>query len=56
MYRMARALVLQFIAGCGCALSTITLDLDHTDDATYVASKHFLFTTPFMATIATCLC
>lgn len=35
MYRMARALVLQFIAGYGCALSTITLDLDHTDDATY---------------------
>jgi hypothetical protein len=27
-----------------------TLDLDHTDDATY-ASKHFLFTTPIMAAI-----
>jgi len=35
IYRMARALVLQFIAGYSCAPSTITLDLDHTDDATY---------------------
>jgi hypothetical protein len=33
--RMARALVLQFIAGYSCVLSTITLDLDHTDNATY---------------------
>lgn len=35
IYRMARALVLQFIAGYSCAPGTITLDLDHTDDATY---------------------
>ena len=35
IYRMARALVLQFIAGYSCAPSSITLDLDHTDDATY---------------------
>lgn len=35
LYRMARALVLQFIAGYECAPATITLDLDHTDDATY---------------------
>ena len=32
---MARALVLQFIAGYEHAPATITLDLDHTDDATY---------------------
>ena len=32
---MARALVLQLIAGYRCAPSSITLDLDHTDDATY---------------------
>ena len=35
IYRMARTLVLQFIAGYACAPATITLDLDHTDDATY---------------------
>lgn len=35
IYRMARALVLQFIAGYSGAPSSITLDLDHTDDATY---------------------
>ena len=35
IYRMARALVLQFIAGYDCAPAAITLDLDHTDDATY---------------------
>ena len=35
IYRMARALVLQFVAGYRCAPSSITLDLDHTDDATY---------------------
>lgn len=35
IYRMARALVLQFIAGYSCAPASITLDLDHTDDATY---------------------
>ena len=35
IYRMARALVEQFIAGYECAPATITLDLDHTDDATY---------------------
>ena len=35
IYRIARALVLQFIAGHNCAPATITLDLDHTDDATY---------------------
>lgn len=35
IYRMARALVLQFIAGYSCAPSAITPDLDHTDDATY---------------------
>ena len=35
IYRMARALVLQFIAGYSCAPTSITLDLDHTDDATY---------------------
>jgi len=35
IYRMARALVLQFIAGYECPPATITLDLDHTDDATY---------------------
>ena len=35
IYRMARALVLQFIAGYRCAPDSITLDLDHTDDATY---------------------
>ena len=35
IYRMARALVLQFIAGNACAPATITLDLNHTDDATY---------------------
>jgi hypothetical protein len=28
-------LVLQFIAGYNCAPASITLDLDHTDDATY---------------------
>jgi hypothetical protein len=32
---MARALVEQFIAGYECAPASITLDLDHTDDATY---------------------
>ncbi|WP_107768564.1 IS1380 family transposase, partial [Nocardioides terrigena] len=35
IYRMARALVEQFIAGYPCAPATITLDLDHTDDATH---------------------
>lgn len=35
IYRMARALVEQFIAGYACAPASITLDLDHTDDATY---------------------
>lgn len=35
IYRMARALVLQFIAGYSCAPASITLDLDHTDDATH---------------------
>jgi len=35
IYRMARALVEQFIAGYAQAPVTITLDLDHTDDATY---------------------
>jgi len=35
IYRMALALVEQFIAGYACAPATITLDLDHTDDATY---------------------
>ena len=35
IYRMARALVMQFIAGYEHAPATITLDLDHTDDATY---------------------
>ena len=35
IYRMARALVEQFIAGYAQAPATITLDLDHTDDATY---------------------
>lgn len=35
IYRMARALALQFIAGYECPPATITLDLDHTDDATY---------------------
>ena len=35
IYRLARALVEQFIAGYLEAPSTITLDLDHTDDATY---------------------
>jgi hypothetical protein len=35
IYRMARALVLQFIAGYEFPPASITLDLDHTDDATY---------------------
>ena len=35
LYRMAAALVEQFIAGYECAPVSITLDLDHTDDATY---------------------
>lgn len=35
IYRLARALVEQFIAGYAEAPATITLDLDHTDDATY---------------------
>lgn len=35
IYRMACALVEQFIAGYEFAPATITLDLDHTDDATY---------------------
>jgi hypothetical protein len=35
IYRLARALVEQFIAGYPEAPATITLDLDHTDDATY---------------------
>lgn len=35
IYRMARALVLQFIAGYESPPTTLTLDLDHTDDATY---------------------
>ena len=35
IYRLARALVEQFIAGYPEAPITITLDLDHTDDATY---------------------
>ena len=35
IYRMARAMVEQFIAGYAQAPATITLDLDHTDDATY---------------------
>lgn len=35
IYRMARALVEQFIACYRCAPSNITLNLDHTGDATY---------------------
>ena len=35
IYRMARALVEQFVASYAQAPATITLDLDHTDDATY---------------------
>ena len=35
IYRLAHALVEQFIAGYPEAPRTITLDLDHTDDATY---------------------
>src|SRR3989338_7862149 len=35
IYRMARALVEQFIAGYSCAPSTITLHLDHTHHATH---------------------
>jgi len=35
IYRLAQALVEQFIAGYAEAPRTITLDLDHTDDATY---------------------
>ena len=35
IYRMAHALVLQFIAGYESPPATLTLDLDHTDDATY---------------------
>lgn len=35
IYRMARALVEQFIAGYSSAPASVTLDLDHTDDATY---------------------
>lgn len=35
IYRMACALVLQYIAGYPEAPRSITLDLDHTDDATY---------------------
>jgi Transposase DDE domain group 1 len=35
IYRMTRALILQFIAGYSCAPDSITLDLDHTDDATF---------------------
>lgn len=35
IYRMALALAEQFVAGYACAPATITLDLDHTDDATY---------------------
>lgn len=35
IYRLARALVEQFIAGYAEAPFSITLDLDHTDDATY---------------------
>jgi len=35
IYRLARALIEQFIAGYPVAPRAITLDLDHTDDATY---------------------
>ena len=35
IYRLARALVEQFVTGYAEAPATITLDLDHTDDATY---------------------
>ena len=35
IYRMARAMILQFIAGYHSAPTRITLDLDHTDDATH---------------------
>lgn len=35
IYRMARALVLQFIAGYSSAPASITLDLDHTADITH---------------------
>lgn len=35
LYRMAGALLEQFIAGYGEAPASITLDLDHTDDATH---------------------
>lgn len=35
IYRIATALVEQFVAGYGVAPSSITLDLDHTDDATH---------------------
>jgi hypothetical protein len=35
IYRMARALVMQFVAGYNCAPSSITLDLDHTADITH---------------------
>jgi hypothetical protein len=35
IYRLARALVEQFVAGYRCAPATITLDLDHMDDAAY---------------------
>ena len=35
IYRLARALIEQFVAGYPVAPRAITLDLDHTDDATY---------------------
>ncbi|MDP2783823.1 MAG: IS1380 family transposase, partial [Sulfurimicrobium sp.] len=35
IYRMARALIEQFIAGYSSAPTRITLDMDHTDDATH---------------------
>ena len=42
IYRMARAVVLQFIAGYSCVPSTISLDLDHTDNATHNYDKEYL--------------
>lgn len=50
IYQMARALVLQFIAGNACAPATITLDLNHTDDATY-GQQALSFTTTITVAI-----
>jgi hypothetical protein len=47
IYRLARALVEQFIAGYAQAPATITLDLDHTNDATHGQQELSFYNHPY---------